>query len=87
MRTCLMDIKQEPALAEVLDFLTSSPSLDEIIAFKPSEATVERMRYLLDANRNNTLTAEEQTELEEFDQINHFMIMLKAHARKKLVNQ
>jgi hypothetical protein len=69
---------------EVLEFLASTPTPDQIIAFQPSEALQERMRYLLDANRNAVLTGEESVELEEFARMNHFMSMLKVRARKKL---
>ncbi len=69
---------------EVLDFLASTPAPEQIIAFEPSEALQERVRYLLDANRNGVLSAEENGELDEFARLNHFMSMLKIRARKKL---
>lgn len=68
---------------EVLDFLASAPTPDQIIAFTPSEALQVRARYLLDANRGGTLTAEERTELDEFARMNHFVSMLKIRARQK----
>jgi hypothetical protein len=68
---------------EVLDFLASTPTLQEIIDFRPSEALQEYVRYLLDQNRNDHLTSEEQSELEEISRIDHFMTMLKIRARKK----
>lgn len=69
---------------EVLDFLASTPAPEQIIAFEPSEGLQERVRYLLDVNRNGVLSAEENAELDEFARINHFMSMLKIRARKKL---
>lgn len=69
---------------EVLDFLASTPTPEQIIAFHPSEALQIRLRELLDRNQNALLTAEEQAELDEFSRINHFMAMLKIRARKKL---
>jgi hypothetical protein len=69
---------------EVFDFLVSSPTPQQIIAFHASETAQARLRYLLEANRDNALTAEERAELEEASQINHFMILLKAHAHKTL---
>jgi hypothetical protein len=68
---------------EVFEFLTSTPTPEQIIAFRPSEVAQERIRYLLDVNRNGTLTAEERTELDELSQIEHFMQMLKIWARRK----
>ncbi|MFO7321997.1 MAG: hypothetical protein DIU68_009705 [Chloroflexota bacterium] len=69
---------------EVLTFLLSSPTLQEIIAFHASDAAQERLRYLLDANREGTLSSEERAELEEASQINHFMILLKTKAHQAL---
>jgi hypothetical protein len=64
--------------------LVTSPTPQQIIDFRASKAVQDRMRFLLDKNRNGKLTAEEQTELEQMSQINHFMIRLKAHAYKAL---
>lgn len=69
---------------EVFEFLVSSPTPQQIIDFRASQAGQERMRFLLDKNRSGKLTAEEQIELEQMSQINHFMIRLKAHAHKAL---
>jgi hypothetical protein len=71
---------------EVLDFLASTPTPEKIIAFKPSEALQQRLRYLLDRNQSAGLSVEEQTELDEFSRINHFMSMLKTRARKKFAS-
>lgn len=68
---------------EVMTFLLSSPTLEQIIEFKASDSAQQRLRYLLDANRNGTLTPDELEELEIATNINHFMTMLKAKARLK----
>ena len=67
---------------EVLSFLLSSPTPQRIIDFHASEAAQERLRYLLEANRQGILSDEERAELEEASQINHFMMLLKAKAHK-----
>ncbi len=67
---------------EVYDFLLSMPSPEQIIAYRPSEESQIRLRYLLDANRNNQLSADDSAELDEYMQIEHFMRMLKARARQ-----
>jgi hypothetical protein len=71
-------------LDEVLDFLASTPSLEAIIAFHPSEKTQERLRYLLDQNKAGAMTSADRAELEEFSRLNHFVTLLKARARKRL---
>lgn len=82
-----MEATQSPVYAEVYRFLVSTPSLEQIIAFRASEATQERVRYLLAANKDSRLTPEEHAELDEFEQVNHFVTMLKAHARQELASK
>ena len=65
---------------EVLTFLLSSPTPQNIIDFRASDAAQARLRYLLDANRNGTLSAEERAELDEASHMNHFVMRLKAKA-------
>jgi len=79
-----MAVAQSPVYQEVFDFLVSSPTPERILAFRPSESTQERIRALLEANKANRLTAEEQIELDEFEQVEHFVRMLKIYARQSL---
>jgi hypothetical protein len=72
---------------EVIEFLASGPRPDEIIAFRPSEATVERSRELLFKNRESQLSEVEETELDEIEQANNIMMLLKAEARRVLAVQ
>ena len=68
------------AYAEVLDFLLTRPTPHDIIAFKASDAAQARVRFLLDKNREETLSATEVAELNVYEQLEHFMILLKAKA-------
>lgn len=77
-------IQHKTLFSEVLDFLASTPTPEQIIAFAPSPALQERARYLLEQNRSAVLTPEEHAELDEFARMNHFMSMLKIRARRKL---
>lgn len=79
-----MTILENTLFDEILDFLASTPTSQEIVAFRPSDSLQQRLRDLLEGNRNGRLTAEEQAELDEFSRMNHFMSMLKIRARKKL---
>lgn len=71
---------------EVLAFLLDAPTPQQIIDFHASEPAQERLRYLLDANREGTLTPDERAELDEASQMNHFIMLLKAKAHKTLQN-
>jgi hypothetical protein len=72
---------------EILDFLTTEPNLEDMLAFQPSEAIRERAHYLLEQNRLEMLTPDERAELDEFTRMNHFVNMLKIRARLKLNSQ
>ena len=68
------------AYAEVLDFLITRPTPQKIVAFKVSAEAQERIRTLLDKNREGTLTEIETAELDLYEQLEHMMILLKAKA-------
>jgi hypothetical protein len=70
--------------SEILDFLLTQPTPQQIIALRPSEVMQERLRSLLDGNRNNTLNDSERAELEEYLRLEHFVRQLKIRAREKL---
>ena len=81
-----MAITHPPAYREVYYFLASAPTHEDILAFRPSEVTQERIRVLLAASKEGRLTLEEQAELDEFEQVEHFVRMLKLHTRQ-LMNE
>jgi len=82
-----LEATQSPVYTEVYRFLVSAPTLEQIITFRASEATQERVRHLLDANKESYLTLDEHTELDEFEKVSHFVMMLKAFARQQLNTQ
>lgn len=82
-----MDKPSLSPFEEVYDFLLSAPTPEQVIAFRPSEATQSRIHELLEANREGNLQAEEQAELDEFSRVEHFVRMLKARARQKKNNR
>lgn len=47
---------------EVMDFLLSAPTPEQVIALRPSLEAQERLRYLLDGNRNEALNDSERAE-------------------------
>lgn len=69
---------------EVFDFLLSAPTPQEVIELRPSEEAQERLRYLLDGNRNEILIDAERAELEMYLQLEHFVRRLKIRAQGKL---
>ena len=73
-----------PFYEQVLDFLVESPSPQEIIAFRPSDAVQKRFSELLALNREQKLSKTEEEELEHYIQIDRMMSLLKAKAYRRM---
>ena len=71
-------------LDEILEFVLSRPTLEQVIAYSVPETLDQRLHYLLDRNSHYELTLDEHSELDEFIRIGHLLRMLKAKARFKL---
>jgi len=69
---------------EVIMFLASGPSPDKILALRPSVAAQERLRDLLARNQAGRLSEAESVELDEYQNMNHLMTLLKAQAKRQL---
>lgn len=74
---------QQPALPAhiyryILNFLASQPTREQIIAFRPTPQMQERQQTLLTRSKAGTLTPIEEKELDEYERIEHLIIMLKA---------
>jgi hypothetical protein len=69
---------------EFVDFITSSPTLEQIAQFRLSAATKRQISDLLHANQTRQLTAEEQAELDEYLRVEHLMRKVKIRAFEKL---
>jgi hypothetical protein len=65
----------------VTDFLGTAPSLEEIAAYRLPDNLQQRAQQLLDKNRAGTLSEEERHEIEDFRQIDHLLMLVKAKAR------
>ena len=72
------------ALEEVADFLARGPSPEELLRFRPSPQTQARAEELLAKLKDGCLSAEERGELDQFEQAERLMRLVKAriHARK-----
>ena len=72
------------AYEEYLKFITSAPSLEEIIEFRPTDATLGRAKYLSHMDRDGLLSKEEKTELTEYRKAERFVSNLKIRAERRL---
>jgi hypothetical protein len=69
---------------EIVDLFARGASSAEVLAFRPSNETQERVRDLLERNAAAELTEEEAAELERFGQLEHLMQLVKARAQEYL---
>jgi hypothetical protein len=65
---------------EIVDLFARTNSA-EILAYRPSADSQERVRYLLEQNENGELTGDEAAELERFGELEHLMQLVKARAQ------
>ena len=70
-----------PAYREMLEFLRSGPTPEEIISHHASPALQERLAELLERNSEDGLTAAEMVELDGYEQVNDLMSLLKARTQ------
>ena len=81
-----MGDRENTVLEEVFKFLSSTPTPEQIIAFKPSDRSEDRLSELLSLNRQGILGESERIELDQYLWVNHLMNMLKIRVREKLTD-
>lgn len=79
-----MKVAQLTAYDEFVEFITSLPTLEQIIAFRLSDHAEARIRELLDANQRRRLSDDEAAELEEYTRLEHLVRKAKICAAEKL---
>ncbi len=62
----------------VLDFIVSNLSHDEVMKFKPTTAMQARLQDLLAKSAAQQLSLAEEQELNEYERIEHLIVMLKS---------
>ena len=70
----------------ILSFLASGPNPQQLMEFRPAPEMQGRLDELLEKSRGDTLTDLEKQELEEYERIEHIVIMLKARALPHLIS-
>ena len=71
-------------LAEILEILASLPTPEEVMELRPSPALEERIHSLLEKNRANGLSPEEEQEWESYQYLEHLVRVAKAKALAQL---
>jgi len=70
----------------VLDFLASNPTPAQIADFRPTIAMQERLKTLLSRGATG-ITPSEEAELDEYERIEHVIVMIKAGNLSYLTQQ
>ena len=63
---------------EIATLFASAPSPQTIVDFHPSQASIDRASELLELNRQNRLTDADREELNQFEQAELLMRLVKA---------
>jgi len=71
------------AFDELADFFASKFPAD-LIAFRPSETTSDRVEFLIFKEKTDGLTTDEKDELDAYMVLEHIMRLAKAKAQKNL---
>jgi hypothetical protein len=75
------------AYKELVDFIASGTTPQNVIAFRPSEEAQERVADLLEREKEGELSPAEKSELDHYLQLEHLMRLAKARARDFLPNE
>jgi hypothetical protein len=68
---------------DLLDLLAESADAKRVLTFRLSQEKQARLDELLDKNRDGTLTTEEASELDAYEQFEHLVRLLKARLLHK----
>jgi hypothetical protein len=69
---------------EIIDFIAGGTTPETVVAFRPSESAQQRVAELIERSKAGVISAEDQSELKDYLQLEHIMIMAKAQARKRI---
>lgn len=67
---------------EIIGFIAAGTTPEAVVAFHPSDSVQQRVAELVERSKNGSISSEEQSELEDYLQLEHIMIMAKARARQ-----
>jgi hypothetical protein len=69
---------------EVIDFIASGPSPNDVVSFRVSEGGNQRVSLLIEREKAGDLSAAEKSELDHYLELEHIMRLAKARARQRL---
>jgi hypothetical protein len=69
--------------AEIADFLATCPSREELLRYRPSDQTQQRLRELLQKSKDGSITKNKQWELDQYEHAEMLMSLIKARLRSR----
>lgn len=67
---------------EIIDFIAAGTTPEAVIVFRPSDSVQQRVAELVERAKAGSISTEDQSELDDYLQLEHIMIMAKARARR-----
>lgn len=75
------------AYEEVIEFIAAGTSPQNVVAFRPSQSARERVADLIQREKADGLSPDEQSELDHYLQLEHLMRLAKARARRHIADE
>jgi hypothetical protein len=69
---------------EIVEFIASGATPQRVVDFRPSDALKQRVHELIEREKMEALSPDEQTELDHYMYLEHIMRLAKARAREYL---
>ncbi|MDQ2842867.1 MAG: hypothetical protein M3Y72_17875 [Acidobacteriota bacterium] len=73
-----------PAYLELIDFIAGGSTPEQVLTFRPSADAQQRVEALLARAKEDSLSPDEETELDHFFQLEHILRVAKARAEQIL---
>ncbi len=83
---------QQPAVPAhiyrfIVGFLASNPTPQDLATFGPTPEMQARLQILIERGRTGDLTAMEQAELDEYERIEHLIVLIKSRTLSALATR
>ena len=67
---------------EIVDFFAAGTTPEALVAFRPSDGATQRVAELIAKSKDGIISTEERSELDDYLQLEHILILAKARARQ-----
>lgn len=71
----------------IIDFIAAGTTPAAVVAFRPSDSVQQRVSELVERSKDGSISAEDQSELDDYLRLEHIMIMAKARARQHTLGE